>query len=125
MDGNVTIDTPFARLISTTMRLGRVVAANGAQAVIVLDVADAAASSPSLQIGSLVRIPTAQSVVYALVNGLAIPMPKALGEAELRMVELELLGECLVNAQLGQGPLSTRRIDVAGTGRQRLRRHLR
>jgi DNA helicase HerA-like ATPase len=104
MDGNVTIDTPFARLISTTMRLGRVVAANGAQAVIVLDVADAAASSPSLQIGSLVRIPTAQSVVYALVNGLAIPMPKALGEAELRMVELELLGECLVNAQLGQGP---------------------
>jgi DNA helicase HerA-like ATPase len=104
MDGNVTIDTPLASLISTTMRLGRVVSASGAQAVIVLDAADASVSSPSLQIGSLVRIPTAHSLVYALVNGLAIPMPKALGEAELRMVELELLGECLVNAQIGHGP---------------------
>jgi DNA helicase HerA-like ATPase len=104
MDGNVTIDTPLASLISTTMRLGRVVSASGAQAVIVLDAADATVSSPSLQIGSLVRIPTAHSLVYALVNGLAIPMPKALGEAELRMVELELLGECLINAQIGHGP---------------------
>src|SRR5206468_4641120 len=69
-----------------------------------LDCSDSTVSGPGLQIGSLVRIPTAQSVVYALVNGLAIPMPKALGEAELRMVELELLGECLVNDQIGQGP---------------------
>ncbi|MCI0430881.1 MAG: DUF87 domain-containing protein [Rhodospirillales bacterium] len=97
MDGDVLLqsslceaDTPLAG-----RRLGRVVAANGSEAVIVLDSSDPAVSSSGLQIGSLVKIPTAQAVVYALVNGLAIPMPKSLGEAELKMIEVELLGECL------------------------------
>ena len=50
------------------------------------------------------RFPTSHSQVYALVNGLAIPMPKSLGEAELKMVEIELLGECVLCANGGQGP---------------------
>ncbi len=99
MDGNVLLKSDLCESDppASGRRLGRVVAANGSQAVIVLDSSDPELSSPGLQIGSLVTIPTAQSVVYALVNGLAIPMPKALGEAELKMVEVELLGESLVS----------------------------
>lgn len=99
MDGNAHLTSSLSEddLPISGRRLGRVVAANGSQAVIVLDSSDPAASGRGLQIGSLVRIPTAQSVVYALVNGLAIPMPKTLGEAELKMVEVELLGESLAS----------------------------
>ncbi|HXV25725.1 MAG TPA: DUF87 domain-containing protein [Alphaproteobacteria bacterium] len=91
--------TRIADADSGCSRLGRVVASNGSQAIVILDASD---SSVGLQIGSLVKIPTAHSIVYALVNGLAIPMPKAAGEPELKMVEIELLGESLLLADGGQ-----------------------
>jgi DNA helicase HerA-like ATPase len=103
MDGSLMSERVAPAEQSAAARLGRVVASNGSQAVIVLDGADPASAGQGLQIGSLVKIPTAHSVVYALVNGLAIPMPKSLGEPELKMVELELLGECLCTAD-GQAP---------------------
>jgi DNA helicase HerA-like ATPase len=105
MDGNapLSIRTGDAAAAACS-RLGRVVASNGSQAIIILDASEAGADNPGLQIGALVKIPTSHSQVYALVNGLAIPMPKSLGEAELKMVEIELLGECVLCANGGQGP---------------------
>jgi DNA helicase HerA-like ATPase len=104
MDGTVATSLTFGEAGASGGRIGRVVASNGSQAIIILDASDQGSGSHGLQIGALVKIPTAQTVVYALVNGLAIPMPKSLGEAELKMVEIELLGECLVGAGGEQGP---------------------
>ena len=93
MDGTVATSLTFGEAGASGGRIGRVVASNGSQAIIILDASDQGSGSHGLQIGALVKIPTAQTVVYALVNGLAIPMPKSLGEAELKMVEIELLGQ--------------------------------
>ena len=104
MDGHAPLSIRAGDGAGACSRLGRVVASNGSQAIIILDASEAGADNPGLQIGALVKIPTSHSHVFALVNGLAIPMPKSLGEAELKMVEIELLGECVLGAAGGLGP---------------------
>jgi DNA helicase HerA-like ATPase len=104
MDGSFALTNGTAETGASSARIGRVVASNGSQAIVILDGGDQGSGSGGLQIGALVKIPTAQTVVYALVNGLAIPMPKSLGEAELKMVEIELLGECVSGPGGRQGP---------------------
>lgn len=47
-----------------------------------------------LQIGTLLRMITRTTVVYGMVSGLAIPVPDSQGgDQEMRIIELELLGE--------------------------------
>ena len=104
MDGTIATALSIGETGAGGARIGRVVASNGSQAIVILDATDQGSGSHGLQIGALLKIPTAQTIVYALVNGLAIPMPKSLGEAELKMVEIELLGECIVGAGGEQGP---------------------
>src|SRR5687767_12585592 len=104
MDGTFGLAAGMTQAGASGARIGRVVASNGSQAIIILDASDQGSGSHGLQIGALVKIPTAQTLVYALVNGLAIPMPKSLGEAELKMVEIELLGECVLDAAGELGP---------------------
>ena len=79
------------------VRLGRVVSVSGSQVVALLDdpnMDDIAAGAPSLQMGAMIKMFTMHSIVYGLVGGLSIPIPaQDSQEREMKIVELELLGE--------------------------------
>jgi len=82
-------------------RLGRIVAVSGSQAILILeengDLNDAA-ESLALQIGSLVKMQTPYTIVFGIVGGLSIPDPVGGAEpTEHRIVELELLGEMVID----------------------------
>ena len=81
-------------------RVGRVVSVSGAQAVALLegDVSGGRNQSCGLEIGKLVTMRTETSVVFGLVAGLSIPVPSQdPTQPEVRVVELELLGETQIN----------------------------
>jgi DNA helicase HerA-like ATPase len=77
-------------------RVGRIVAVTGAHAIILLDVEERpnvdAERSP--EIGTLLKVDGPTSISLALVSALSSPMPShARGEHELRIVEVEFIGE--------------------------------
>ena len=81
-------------------RVGRVVSVSGAQAVALLEseAAEGQGQSCGLEIGKLVTMRTETSVVFGLVAGLSIPVPSQdPTQPEVRVVELELLGETQIN----------------------------
>ena len=74
-------------------RVGRIVSVLGCQAVFVLE-RDAQGTVSPMQIGALVKVLVGQTVVYGAVSGLSIPVPSTEpGAAEMRVVELTLIGE--------------------------------
>ncbi|MCB9959466.1 MAG: DUF87 domain-containing protein [Rhodospirillaceae bacterium] len=75
--------------------VGRVVAVSGSQVVILLtpEAAVAADESSEVQIGAMLRMRTQVSTVFGLVSGLSIPIPGNDPSVELKIVELELVGE--------------------------------
>jgi hypothetical protein len=79
------------------MRIGRVVSVAGSQVVLLLENHgdEGALKLPiDLQIGALVKMYTPNSTVFGMVSGLSIPIPSQNpDEAEMSMVELELVGE--------------------------------
>ncbi len=82
------------------VRVGRVVSVSGSQAVAVLesDEFEDQSQSCGLEIGKLVTMRTDRGVVYGLVAALSIPVPtQDPTQAEVRVVELELLGETQIN----------------------------
>jgi DNA helicase HerA-like ATPase len=86
-------------------KLGRVVAVTGAQIIVLLD-SDSAGTLAAgvVQVGHLVKIATVRSQVYGIISGLSIPMPMQGGDApELKIVEIDLLGEVLHMADGGDG----------------------
>lgn len=89
------------------LRLGRVVSVSGSQVVILLgnhDNGKAADEASALQMGALVRMRTPGSTVFGLVSGLSIPIPgQDAQDNEMKIVELELLGEAANDASGGQG----------------------
>ncbi len=74
-------------------RLGRVVSITGANVIVLVD--QELSGSTEVQIGSIVKIERPDSRVLGLIEGLSIPMPLQNGnaDAELRVVEISLLGE--------------------------------
>ena len=88
-------------------RLGRVVSVSGSQVVILLENHDngrAAEEASALQMGALVKMRTPGSTVFGLVSGLSIPIPgQDAQDNEMKIVELELLGEAANDANGGQG----------------------
>jgi DNA helicase HerA-like ATPase len=77
-------------------RVGRIVAVTGAHAIILLDIEERpnvdAERSP--EIGTLLKVDCTTSISLALVSALSSPMPShARGEQELRIVEVEFIGE--------------------------------
>ncbi len=83
-------------------RVGRVVSVSGSQAVAVLenDASDDQNQARGLEIGKLVTMRTDRAVVFGLVAALSIPVPtQDPTQAEVRVVELELLGETQINEQ--------------------------
>ncbi len=76
--------------------IGRIVAASGAQAIVMLDPERGGAvndfSAPEM--GSLVKIRTSSGVAMGIVSAVSVPAPaESLEEKELRIAELELVGE--------------------------------
>lgn len=81
--------------------IGRVVSVSGSQVVCLLENCGGNGAKRTkdrgVEISSIVKIPTEQSVLYAMVSGVSIPIPASDGESEeLKVAELELLGEKLI-----------------------------
>src|SRR6476619_1648481 len=78
-------------------RLGRIVAVAGGHAILLLDNGDGlpgGAPVKSPEIGTLLKVDTAPSIALALVSALSAPMPSnSDGDQELRIVEVEFIGE--------------------------------
>jgi DNA helicase HerA-like ATPase len=89
-------DQPAARS-DPISRVGRIVAVTGAHAIILLDVEDRAAgvdAERSPEIGTLLKVDSPSSISLALVSALSSPTPSHnKGEQELRIVEVEFIGE--------------------------------
>jgi DNA helicase HerA-like ATPase len=102
MDGLATV---------TDDRLGRVVAVSGSQVVMLIAPHAAAVAASETKIplflGALVKVRTAVSIVFGVVTGLSVPKPETeTPQAELKLVELELIGEV---AQTASGRARFRR----------------
>lgn len=79
-----------------TQSIGRVVSVSGGQVICLLDAMGTpvvGTSDEALQIGSLVKLAAKGSRVFGIVGGLSIPIPSRDGSDELKIVELELVGE--------------------------------
>ncbi|HRD76914.1 MAG TPA: DUF87 domain-containing protein, partial [Hyphomicrobiaceae bacterium] len=81
----------------TTDGMGRIVSVNGSKAIVLLDSrSDGAQRGPSQrpEMGTLLGIDTANTVVLAIVSALSVPVPAQRdGDAELWIAELGLVGE--------------------------------
>ena len=79
-------------------KIGRVVSVSGSQLICLLkDVGDQAGHGRSdIEVGTIVRMSTPHSMAFAIVRAITIPIPSAVSsEEELKVAELELLGEIL------------------------------
>ncbi len=74
-------------------QIGRVVCVSGSQVVAVIE-PDAPAAGARLHKGSLVKLRMPEITIYGIVSGLSIPVPaQASADGEVRLAELELIGE--------------------------------
>jgi DNA helicase HerA-like ATPase len=82
-----------ATAVQEPRRVGHIVSVTGAHAVILADQdADPRVKTP--EIGTLLKVDTPRAVCLSIVSAMSSPVPShAAGEAELRIVEVEFLGE--------------------------------
>ncbi len=81
--------------VGEAARIGRIVAVSGAQAIVLVERREPEVAV-RLQIGDLVAMHTPRSTVYGIVSALSVPAPAHdQGADEIRIAELELLGETL------------------------------
>ncbi|HXP30077.1 MAG TPA: DUF87 domain-containing protein [Stellaceae bacterium] len=87
-------------------KIGRIVSVSGSQAICLLDnpkrdPEGEAVAAADVQTGTMVRIPTPRSTIYGMVKGVSVPMATAEpNDEELKIVELELVGERLADGTL-------------------------
>jgi DNA helicase HerA-like ATPase len=104
------LDTPSgpqaAVASAHAVRVGRVVAVSGSQVITLLETgAGHSADTPKMQIGTLIKMETPISTVFGMVSGLSIPIPKQdAGDAELNIIEMELVGETMKGASAAKQP---------------------
>ncbi|HUR43158.1 MAG TPA: DUF87 domain-containing protein [Aestuariivirga sp.] len=82
-------------------RVGRIVAVTGGRAVILIDVESHQPGTDvkSPEIGTLLKVDTPKSISLAMISALSSPMPShSPDERELRIVEVELIGELAKDA---------------------------
>lgn len=86
-------------LLSDAQPFGRIVSVTGSQAIAALfETADPMDKGPEM--GTLLTVETSRGLVLGLVSALSIPVPaEEPGEREVRIAELELVGELLYNEQ--------------------------
>jgi DNA helicase HerA-like ATPase len=89
----MTIHDQAQQAVQELRRVGRIVSVAGAHAVILVDQdGDPRAKTP--EIGTLLRVDTPRAICLCVVSAMSSPVPShAAGEAELRIVEVEFLGE--------------------------------
>lgn len=90
--------------------IGRIVSVTGSKAIVLLDSAQPGCSAHGDRpdMGTLLAIDTANTVVLAIVSALSVPVPAQRdGEAEIRIAELGLVGELWRNDQ-GQASIFAR-----------------
>ena len=79
------------------LRVGRVIAITPSQAIVLLERRDATGAADlamPLEMGTLVKLHSRVAVVYGMITGLRVPLPSLEpSEKDLRLVELELIGE--------------------------------
>ena len=90
------------RAAGAAEKIGRVVSVAGSQVIALLaveDTPDHAEHPGTLQIGALVKMRTPETMVFGMVSGLSIPIPgQSPDETEMRIVELEMVGEAVEGA---------------------------
>ncbi|MGE0119850.1 MAG: ATP-binding protein [Dongiaceae bacterium] len=94
-------------LLAEDQRIGRIVSVSGSQAVVLMEEsADNRAVIPAgLMMGTIVKIPLPETVVYGLVCGLSVPIPATEpGTPEMKIMEIELIGESVRSADGSLSP---------------------
>ena len=85
--------------VLSSIRIGRVVSVSGAQIVALIQVPGRLLRKPEmpdLQIGSLVKMRTAETTVFGMVSGFSIPIPaQEADDNEIKIAEIDLIGERL------------------------------
>lgn len=88
---------PTAPMPAVERAIGRIVSVSGARAIAMLNTEAGPGdteSSDRPEMGNLVKVTTDKSVVLGLVSALSVPVPAtSSNEPEVRIVELELVGE--------------------------------
>jgi hypothetical protein len=82
--------------------IGRVIAVSAAQLIVLLmpPTPEQLASRTPLEMAALVKVRTRGSTVFGMISGLRVPLPTvATPEDDLKIVEIELIGETAFNAK--------------------------
>jgi len=88
--------------LSEELHLGRVIAVSACQAVALLERSHSTIGDLPLEMGTLVKMRTRVSIVYGMVSGLRVPLPRLEpSDKDLRLVELDLVGEIPVAGAAG------------------------
>ena len=86
---------------ATSIKIGRVVSVSGAQIIALIRDPRSNGEHPAeqtVQVGSLVKIYTVDTIVFGMVSGFSIPIPtQEPGDAELKIAEVDLVGEESMN----------------------------
>ncbi len=87
-------------------RIGRVVSVSGSQVIVLLEnqvLEGSQGPASEIQIGGLVKMHTPASTLFGMISGLSIPIPsEEARESEMRIVEMELVGEAIVKEDVGK-----------------------
>ena len=103
---NEAISTPSEeglRRHSAANLVGRIVSVTGSQAIVLIkasgiDQSEEEALDTSCAMGSFVKVVTPTTIIIGLVSGASVPVPAQNSlDSELRIAEIELLGELYVN----------------------------
>jgi len=88
---------PMPAATAASVNIGRVVSVSGAQIIALIRDPSSAGSrlnDYAVQVGSLVKIHTTDAIVFGMVSGFSIPIPtQEAGESELKIAEVDLVGE--------------------------------
>ena len=95
------MNLPVATIDSHALRpdtsIGRIVSVTGSKAIVLLDTSNDGAARPAAhrpEMGTLLAIEQARTVVLAIVSALSVPVPaQREGENEIWIAELGLVGE--------------------------------
>jgi len=88
-------------VVSADQRIGRVVSVSGAQAVVLMEESqeNKAVIPAGLMMGTIVKIPMPDAVIFGLISALSVPIPgREPGAAEMKIMEIELIGESVRTA---------------------------
>lgn len=74
--------------------LGRVVSVSGSQAVVLMHAGESDCAVAAAEMGTLIKVETADSIVLGLISALTVPVPTHdLSEQEMKIIEIEFVGE--------------------------------